>query len=255
MPVENDKQIVFGLIGYPLSHSFSKKYFTEKFAKEHLKNCQYLNFELQNIKELTKVFEENPQLKGLNVTIPYKHEVMPFLDKLDISAQKVGAVNVIKINEKNEKVGYNSDYYGFLESLKKFFPEKYFTKKALILGNGGAAKAVKSALEELKINYQFVSRSPKNDFLSYENLDENLMKNVSLIVNTTPLGMFPTIENCPNIPYQFLTEEHFLYDLIYNPETTLFMQKGLYKGAKAKNGLEMLILQAEKSWEIWNELS
>jgi shikimate dehydrogenase len=261
----------FGLIGKKLTHSFSKRYFTEKFKKENIQNAIYELFELPTIADLPALIKNQPHLKGLNVTIPYKLEVLPFLDKIDAAAQKIGAVNVIKINDNKILTGYNSDYYGFKESLLTFLhnsnefyispnSEKMQTLKALILGTGGASKAVKVALEDLEISYLSVSRSitkdttnESNTTLTYEQLDEDVLKSYQLIINTTPLGMYPQIEICPDIPYQFLTSEHYLYDLVYNPENTLFMQKGAEEGAKVINGLQMLYLQAEKSWEIWNQ--
>ncbi len=261
----------FGLIGKKLTHSFSKRYFTEKFKKENIQNAIYELFELPTIADLPALIKNQPHLKGLNVTIPYKLEVLPFLDNIDVAAQKIGAVNVIKINDNRTLTGYNSDYYGFKESLLTFLhhsnrlpissmSEKMKSLKALILGTGGASKAVRVALEDLEIPYLSVSRTitketanANNHILTYEQLDENILKSHQLVINTTPLGMYPQIEACPEIPYQFLTSEHYLYDLVYNPESTLFMQNGAGKGAKVINGLQMLYLQAEKSWEIWNQ--
>jgi shikimate dehydrogenase len=253
----------FGLIGRKLTHSFSKKYFSTKFEKESIKDAHYELFELSTIDEFPKLIKKYPTLKGLNVTIPYKLEVLPFLDEVDVAAQRVGAVNVIKIEENGILKGYNSDYYGFKESLISFLKIQSFVKaqamSALILGTGGASKAVKVALEDLQIPYLFVSRigggntMTGNKALSYNELDKLTMEENLLIINTTPLGMYPQIEACPEIPYQFLTANHFLYDLVYNPETTLFMYKGLEKKAKVTSGLSMLYLQAEKSWEIWND--
>ncbi|GAA4270842.1 shikimate dehydrogenase [Aquimarina gracilis] len=240
---------IYGLLGRNIGYSFSKGYFTEKFEKESL-NCEYNNFDLIDISELKEIIE-NPSVKGLNVTIPYKEEVVSYLDKLDPIAKEIGAVNVIKF-EKNQKLtGYNSDYYGFTESLTPLLNPKI--KKALILGTGGASKAIAFALDRLDISHTFVSRNPDFNELSYKDLDEDIIKSYKLIVNCTPLGTHPNVDDCPDIPYEHITENHVLYDLIYNPAQTSFMKKGLQQGAKASNGLQMLILQAEKSWEIWNK--
>jgi len=243
-PIE---MITYGLIGKKLSHSFSKKYFTDKFSKKNLTDHHYQLFELENIDEIQSLFSK-PDIKGLNVTVPYKVDVIPFIDELDDSAKLVGAVNVIKISE-GKKSGFNSDYYGFKLSLEKWVDK--LPDKALILGTGGAAKAVAAALKSIDIEFMSVSRSEKGDF-KYDNLSENIISSHPLIINTTPLGMSPDTETYPDIPYEYLTENHFLYDLVYNPEMTAFMSKGKVKGCKTKNGLEMLHLQAEKSWEIWN---
>lgn len=243
----------FGLLGKKLSHSFSKKYFTEKFERENIKETVYELFEIPSIDDFSQLIEHQESLKGLNVTIPYKMEVFPFLHEIDPAAARIGAVNVIKIQENKRLKGYNSDYYGFKLSLEKFLAGNT-NVKALILGTGGASKAVKIALEDLDIPYLYVSRhSEKPDILTYEQLDKEIFSSYHLIINTTPLGMYPLIETCPKLPYHLLGENHYLYDLVYNPENTLFMQKGAEKGAKTTNGLEMLYLQAEKSWEIWNE--
>lgn len=246
----------FGLIGKKLTHSFSKKYFTEKFEKENIKDAIYELFELQTIQELPLLIKSQPALRGLNVTIPYKLEVLPFLHEIDSAAQRIGAVNVIKIDEQGCLKGYNSDYYGFKESLIAFLfkggqVKEDLTKfKALILGTGGASKAVKVALEDLGIGYSFVSRTANNN-LTYSQLNHDILSAHQLIINTSPLGMYPQENDCPEIPYHFLNQHHYLYDLIYNPETTLFMQKGLIQGSNVTNGLPMLYLQAEKSWAIW----
>ena len=243
---------LFGLIGYPLSHSFSKRYFSEKFQKENIQDARFENFEIPTIQDFPKVIANNPEIKGLNVTIPYKQEIIPFLTRLDKSAEFVGAVNVIKPLPTGDLVGFNSDYYGFMESLKRFLPADYSQMKALILGTGGAAKAVEGALKTLGISYLYVSRQEKEGVVSYEQLGLELLKEYQIIVNTSPVGMYPKIEACPDLRYEALTSHHYLFDLVYNPEETLFMKKGLEQGAKVKNGLEMLYLQAEKAWEIWN---
>ncbi|GAB4395311.1 MAG: shikimate dehydrogenase [Microscillaceae bacterium] len=247
----------YGLIGYPLSHSFSKQFFETKFAREQLLEASYELYELKSLQELPSLLAREPSLAGLNVTIPYKQKILPYLRNLSPSAQTVGAVNVIKINADRSLTGYNSDYYGFLQSLSHQLGEyknlhSLDGYRALVLGTGGASQAVQAALQSLKIPFRVVSRtkkSPKN--LLYENLNEALMAEHRLIINTTPLGMYPATEACPAIPYQFIGPQHLLYDLIYNPEMTLFLQKGKEAGAKIKGGLEMLYLQAEKAWEIW----
>ena len=244
----------FGLIGRSLKHSFSKGYFTQKFSKERIADCSYQLFELSDIREFETLIKK-VSLAGLNVTIPYKEQVMTYLSKLDVSAEKVGAVNVIKFENDGELKGFNSDYYGFKTSLLHWLPENYEQDlSALILGTGGASKAVKAVLQDLRIPYRAVSRSASENVRTYEDLNQNPdhVSEARLIINTTPLGMFPKLNQCPDLPYEVIDKHHFLYDLIYNPETTLFMQKGLAKGASIKNGLEMLHLQAEKSWEIWN---
>jgi shikimate dehydrogenase len=243
---------IFGLIGYPLSHSFSKKYFTEKFEKENIPDCRYELFELKSIQELPALINETLGLRGLNVTIPYKQEVKQFLDGFDPSAEKVGAVNVIKINHDLTLSGFNSDYYGFKVSLDRWLPDLDF--KALVLGSGGASKAVTSALTDLNISYKIISRSPGEGVITYKDLedDESLIRSHKLIINTTPVGMSPNTDASPPLKYELLDQNNFLYDLVYNPEETLFMVLGKARGAKVKNGIEMLHLQAEKSWEIWN---
>ncbi len=241
---------LYGLIGYPLTHSFSKKYFTEKFEKENIKNSKYELFEIKEAGEILDVLKNNPNLRGLNVTIPHKENVIQYLDEIDAAAKEIGAVNVIKITNGKLK-GFNSDYYGFRQSLLNLIGERK-QLKALILGTGGAAKAVKAALLDLNIPFHFVSRKKEGANFSYEALDKTILSEHKLIINTSPLGMYPNVETCPDIPYHLLTPEHFLFDLVYNPEETTFMKKGAERDAKTKNGLEMLHLQAEKAWEIWN---
>ena len=240
----------FGLIGYPLSHSFSKKYFTEKFQRENISGCLYDLYEIDSIEKLPVILSQHPELVGLNVTLPYKKQVIPFLNKLDASAEKAGAVNVIKIEGKN-LTGYNSDYYGFLTTLKKLLNGS--KPDALVLGSGGAASAVKACLKDLGIAYITVSRNADENSVSYENLKEPIFFNsYKLIINTSPVGMYPKESEAPEIPYQKLDSSFFLYDLVYNPLETEFMKRGKEKGASVMGGLEMLHLQAEKAWEIWN---
>ncbi len=213
---------------------------------------EYKLFELPDIQELPQLLKNEPNLKGLNVTIPHKQAVMPFLDGLDASAEKVGAVNVIKFMEDGRLIGYNSDYYGFKTSLEDFLSEGNIPSiKALVLGNGGAGKAVVAALKDLGIDYKTVSRTKSEENISYDEIP-SLIADYQLIINCSPVGTYPKSEQCPDIPYESLTENYFLYDLVYNPLETLFLQKGKEKGAKIHNGLPMLHLQAEKAWEIWH---
>jgi len=243
----------FGLIGYPLSHSFSKKYFTEKFERENIAQANYELYELSTIDMFPALLAKHPNLVGLNVTIPYKQVVIPFLDALDNSAQKVGAVNVIKIDN-GQKTGFNSDYYGFQQSLLNSKYPITRNTQALVLGSGGASKAVIAALDDLAISYKIVSRNPTNDQqIAYTSITKELIANYQIIVNTTPLGMHPHINACPDLPYEAMNKNYLLFDLLYNPAETLFMQNGAAQGAQVINGLEMLHLQAEKSWEIWNQ--
>jgi shikimate dehydrogenase len=244
---------LFGLIGKNIGYSFSKKYFTEKFEKEQLNDCSYENFDLSAISQFPKLLRENPTLCGLNITIPYKEKILPYLDKISKNAQKIGAVNCIKFTKKGKLKGYNTDYYGFKKSILPLLRPHH--QKALILGTGGASKAVAFALEELGILYTFVSRSKKENALDYKYINATTFDNYQLIINCTPLGTHPNIEECPPIPYDYFTPEHIAYDLIYNPEETLFLKHAKSKGAVTKNGYEMLVLQAEKGWKIWNKNS
>jgi shikimate dehydrogenase len=239
----------FGLIGYPLSHSFSKKFFTEKFEKEGLKDCVYDIYPMESIAQLPALLKDNPLLEGLNITIPYKEQVISYLTNKSEVVRKTGACNCIKIAE-GELTGYNTDVDGFEQSLKKHLTEHH--KQALILGTGGAAKAVEYVLKKLGIKYRYVSRKPSVKNLSYEQLTAQVITSHTLIINTTPLGMYPNITQAPPIPYHFLTPAHYLFDLTYNPTKTLFLQKGEEHGAVIQNGLDMLIVQAEESWIIWN---
>jgi shikimate dehydrogenase len=242
---------MYGLVGYPLSHSFSKKYFEDKFITESLVDHRYELFEFKNIKEIKGIIEKNPDLVGLNVTIPHKESIIPFLDHLDDSAKLVGAVNVIKI-QNNSLSGYNSDFFGFETSLLNWLPPNTKDFTAVILGTGGAAKAVEAVFRANKIAYRLISRTKTPNTLTYDELIKcSLIADSKLIINTTPLGMTPNINECPDITYDQLSDEHLVYDLIYNPAETKFLAKASAQGAKVKNGLEMLQLQAEKSWEIW----
>jgi len=242
---------LYGLIGYPLSHSFSRKYFTDKFSREQITGCQYELFPIVSIDLLPELLASFPNLQGLNVTIPYKQQVIPFLSSLDEGAAAVGAVNVIKIEGKQLK-GYNSDVYGFETSLQSFLHENHAQPEhALILGSGGAAKAVKFVLQKLNIPFSIASRKPQADQIDYEEINVRI-EEFPLIINTTPLGMAPNVDDYPDLNYSKMGSRHLLYDLVYNPETTAFMKLGQAKGIPVKNGLDMLFGQAEKAWEIWN---
>lgn len=250
--MEKNYSRLYGLIGYPLIHSFSQNYFNQKFEAEGI-DAKYVNFEIADIGELMEVVSENANLCGLNVTIPYKEQVIPYLDEVDEDAAKIGAVNVIKfIRGKNSLKfkGYNSDIIGFCDSLKPLLKPEH--KKALILGTGGAAKAVYHGLLNLGIEPMYVSRSKRDGMLTYGDLSAAVMNEYKVIVNATPLGMYPHVDECPNIPYHLLTPSHLCYDLLYNPDVTLFMKRAEEQGATIKNGLEMLLLQAFAAWNIWN---
>lgn len=240
----------FGLIGFPLTHSFSVKFFTDKFKREGITDCVYENFPIESIEELTSLLKQE-NLYGLNATIPYKESVIAYLDEIDSTAEAIGAVNCIKISE-GKLTGYNTDVYGFSESLKKFIGDAKL--EALILGTGGSSKAVAFALGQLTIPYTFVSRSKKAEWLTYQDLTADIISEYKLIINTTPIGMYPQSVAKPEVPYEHLTSSHFLYDLIYNPEETQFLKQGTLHGSHTKNGLEMLYIQAEKAWEIWNHI-
>lgn len=246
---------LYGLIGYPLSHSFSKNYFEEKFTREHLSDYRYENFPLQSLEELSRLIKDTPELQGFNVTIPYKEKVLTHIDRLDENSFEIGAVNTVKIDRQQRKPflkGYNTDSYGFYTSLIPFLNKN--VTDALILGTGGAAKAVASVLKKMGISCLFVSRHPmRSDQISYADLCGPVLYHAQLIVNTTPVGMVPDTDACPDIPYEFITGKHLLYDLIYNPEETKFLARGKQWGARVVNGLAMLSLQAEKAWEIWND--
>lgn len=241
----------YGLIGFPLGHSFSQKYFTEKFANMHI-DSSYSLYPLEKIDDVVSLMDHHPELGGFNVTIPYKQQIMQFLDELDDEAREVGAVNVVKItyvNGQRHLKGFNSDIIGFYNSIKPLIKPHHHN--ALILGTGGASKAVAAMLRKLGINSTFVSRSPREGQLTYSDLDADIMNKYTVIVNCSPLGTFPNVDSCPDIPYHLLTEQHLAYDLVYNPETTLFLSKAAQHGATTKNGLEMLHLQAEGAWNIW----
>ena len=240
---------IYGLLGRDIGYSFSRGFFSEKFEKEQL-DCSYQNFDLKQIEDFKDILTTS-HISGLNVTIPYKEDVISYLDELDPVAKDIGAVNVIRFD--NDKlIGYNSDYYGFTESLKPLLHSNI--KKALILGTGGASKAIAYSLNQLDISYTFVSRNPDFNEMSYNELDEDIIREFKLIVNCTPLGTHPNVDNYPNIPYEYITKGHVLFDLIYNPSETVFLKKGKEKGAQTANGLQMLIFQAQKAWEIWNSL-
>ncbi|MBD5229596.1 MAG: shikimate dehydrogenase [Bacteroidales bacterium] len=248
----NDEKI-YGLIGYPLTHSFSQRYFNQKFEAEGI-NARYLNFELPDIGDLMEVVSEYPNLSGLNVTIPYKEQVIQYLDDMDEDAEKIGAVNVIKFIRTRGELrfkGYNSDIIGFSDSIKPLLNDE--RRKALVLGTGGASKAVVRGLENLGVEATLVSRSPRKGVITYTDLTPEVIAENLVIVNTTPLGMYPHVDECPDIPYDCLTAKHLCYDLLYNPDVTLFMRKAAEQGAETKNGLEMLLLQAFAAWNIWNE--
>jgi shikimate dehydrogenase len=243
-----------GLIGKSLSHSFSKSYLEEKFIKENKSDFLYTNFDLENLDTFPELVLKH-RLSGLNVTKPYKESVIPLLNELDVTAKEIGAVNCIKISWENDTPylkGYNTDYYGFAQSIKPFLEPIH--QKALILGTGGASKAIAYALKNVGVDFYYVTSGEKKaaNYFHYSELNEYVLNAFKLIVNCTPLGMYPKTEVCPDIPFQYLTSEHLLYDLIYNPEETLFLQKGKAQGAVTINGLNMLKLQADKAWEIWH---
>lgn len=242
----------YGLIGYPLGHSFSISYFNEKFKNENI-DAEYINFEIPTIDSLPEVLASNPELKGLNVTIPYKEKVISFLDSVSPEARAIGAVNVISVRHKGNETklkGYNSDVIGFTKSIEPLLER--FHKKALILGTGGASKAINYGLKSLGLETVFVSRYERPGTIQYENITPEVIHEYNVIVNCTPCGMYPHIDECPALPYDAMDEKNLLYDLLYNPDQTLFMKKGSEHGATVKNGLEMLLLQAFASWDFWN---
>lgn len=243
---------LFGLLGYPLTHSFSQKYFTEKFHQLGITDAAYENFSIPDIQELSMILASKNDLEGFNITIPYKKAVISFLDEASEPVQKMGACNCVKISNGKLK-GFNTDVVGFQKTLEPFL--KPYHQKALILGTGGASAAVEYVFQLLQIPYQFVSRNETSESISYQALNKEIIDAHQLIINTTPLGMYPNVDACPEIPYQFLTPNHHLFDLIYNPTETKFLSFGKQQGASIQNGYEMLILQAEESWRIWNEKS
>ena len=241
----------YGIIGHPLCHSFSRSFFNEKFQNENI-DAEYINFDIQNIDELPEILASNPELRGLNVTIPYKEKVLSFLDYISVEARAIGAVNVIRVDHKGDDVmlkGYNSDVIGFTKSIEPLLEK--FHKKALVLGTGGAAKAVDYGLKSLGLETVRVSRFERPGTIQYKNIDASVVKEYNVIVNCPPCGMYPHYNECPELPYEALDSHNILYDLIYNPDQTLFLKKGKEQGALTKNGLEMLLLQAFASWDFW----
>jgi shikimate dehydrogenase len=239
----------YGIIGYPLGHSFSKGFFTEKFARESI-DAQYLNFEIPDVAMLSDVLRDNPELRGLNVTLPHKQTVIPLLDEMSEEAMEIGAVNVIRVRNGKLK-GFNSDIIGFTNSIMPLLQPHH--RKALVLGTGGASKAIRVGLNRLGIEWTYVSRSPRDGMVTYEDITAKTLQEYTVIVNCSPVGMFPKVDAAPAIPYELLSPQHLLFDCVYNPEETLFMKKGRKQGATVKNGLEMLHLQAAASWNFWNE--
>lgn len=239
----------YGIIGYPLGHSFSRAFFTEKFQREHI-DAEYVNFEIPSADMLPGIVQTNPNLCGLNVTLPHKEAVIPMLDELSDEAKEIGAVNVIRVRDGRLK-GFNSDIIGFMDSIRPLL--KPWHRHALVLGTGGASRAIRVGLQRLGIQWTYVSRTPAPGRLTYADLTAELMEHYQVIVNCSPVGMFPHVDACPDIPYQLLTDHHLLYDLVYNPQETLFLKRGAEHGAAVKNGLEMLHLQALASWRFWNE--
>lgn len=242
---------LYGLIGYPLSHSFSKKYFTEKFLREGIENSVYELFPLEQIELFSSLIDSQPQLRGLNVTIPYKEQVLPYLDELSVEVNEIGACNCISFSN-GKLTGYNTDVIGFEQSLLPLLQTHH--TRALVLGTGGAAKAVCWVLNKLKIDYKIISRKVGGDYLSYDELNESIIRDFPIIINTTPLGMQPNVNTKPSLPYESITEKHLCYDLVYNPLTTAFLSEAEKRGAIIKNGLQMLELQAEAAWEIWERV-
>lgn len=241
----------FGLIGKEISYSFSKKYFTEKFAQDLYEDCSYENFDIPSIEDFPSILKNNSNLKGLNVTIPYKESIIPYLDTVSDKAFQIGAVNVIRFTKKGNLKGYNSDWFGFKKSLEPLLQVHH--KKALILGTGGAAKAVAFALDQLGITYSFVSREANPNTIDYSLINATTFDNHQIIINCTPVGTSPNTKEFPPIPYNYFSKQHIAFDLIYNPEESQFLKKAKKQGAVTKNGYEMLVFQAEKAWKIWNK--
>lgn len=247
------KQFKYGLIGKNIAYSFSKKYFTKKFKNLHFNNCQYQNFDIKYIQEFPSIIAKTKELRGLNVTIPYKETIIPYLDKISKKAKAIGAVNTISISKGNVLKGHNTDYYGFKKALKPLLQKHH--QKALILGTGGASKAVAYALQKLKIEYDFVSRNPSEYEFSYNELNSEIFSEYQIIINTTPLGTHPNISECPPLDYSLFTQNHIAFDLVYNPTETKFLKQTKAQKAITENGYKMLIFQAEKAWQIWNKQS
>jgi len=245
------KQKKYGLVGKDISYSFSRKYFKEKFISHHFDNCEYLNFDIPTIKDFPKIIADTKGLKGLNVTIPYKEVILPYLDSLSKNAKKIGSVNTIIIDKKKKLKGYNTDFYGFKKSLKPLLKPHH--TKALILGTGGASKGIAFGLKKLQIEYDFVSRNPDEYQLSYDELNAETFEEYTIIINTTPVGTFPNVDEAPQLDYSLFTKKHIAFDLVYNPEETQFLKHAKSSGATPKNGYDMLVFQAEKSWKIWNK--
>lgn len=241
---------LYALIGYPLGHSFSKKYFTDKFEREGLEDCFFELFPIEKIELFEQLLEDHPDLKGLAVTIPYKQTVIPFLNECSDETFKIGAVNCIKFSE-GRLIGYNSDAFGFEQSFAPLLQPHH--TKALVLGTGGSSKAVTYILSKINIPFLSVSRTPKEDEIGYSSITENLLKEYTIIINCSPVGMTPNDDQMPNLPYQFIDAKHYCYDLIYTPAETTFLRLAKEKGAVVKNGYDMLVIQAEENWKIWNE--
>ncbi len=247
--MENKK--IYGLVGKNIAYSFSKKYFSDKFSEPLFLDCEFQNFDIQAIESLSDIIKNNSNLRGLNVTIPYKETIIPLLDSLSEKAAKIGAVNVIKFKKNGKLKGYNSDWYGFKKALKPLLQPHH--KKALILGTGGSSKAIAFALDDLNIQYTFVSRQETNNAINYNRINATTFDNYQIIINCTPVGTSPNIKDYPEIPYEYFTNKHIAFDLIYNPSETQFLKKASKKGTITKNGQEMLIFQAEKAWKIWGK--
>lgn len=242
--------VEFGLIGKNIDYSFSRQYFNEKFKRKNLTST-YVNFDIENITQFPIILQQNKNLKGMNVTIPYKETILPYLDVLSPEAKSIGAVNTIKVTKQGQLIGFNTDFYGFQKALQPFLHN--LSKTALILGTGGASKAIEYALQQWDFKYKKVSRTPEQDEISYEDLDKETIQSHMVIINTTPLGTYPNVDTYPILPYQFLTKKHLLFDLTYNPEQTRFLKLGMQYHTKICNGLPMLIEQAEQAWKIWLE--
>ena len=242
---------LFGLIGRNIDYSFSRKYFSEKFKKNNLNDCVYINYDLKEINDFNKIINKNPSLKGLNVTIPYKKTIIPFLDELSDEAKAINAVNTIVFESSGRKIGHNTDYLGFNKALKEKCKSR--PENALILGSGGASEAVKYVLNKIGCDFKIVSRHPDKNQIGYYQITKEIIKKTNLIINTTPVGTYPKINEAPNIPYKYLDSEHLLFDLIYNPRETEFLKRGKTNGCRITNGYKMLEYQAEKSWGLWSK--